>query len=193
MPKIVDHDLMRATLMEKAFGLFARKGFHGVSMRDLSQELEVSTGTVYHYFTNKSELFAQMIKHLVQGDIQEVLAQVTEVESPQDRIAVVLNHVAIKETYFHNLLFLLFDFYRDKREAVESDPLAPTASFFSDSLTIYREAIEENLGHLDKGTGQMLISVIIGTLVQRILDPTAMSLETMEPYINSISDLHAKA
>ena len=188
MPKIVDHAQVRSTLMEQAFGLFASKGFHGVSMRDLSEALEVSTGTLYHYFKNKRELFAAMIQHLVQGDIQEVLEAVTEKNLPHERISMVLQHVARKEAYFQNLLFLLFDFYRDKNDNASEDKDSPTSSFFKDSLQFYREAIAENLGQLDKATSQMLISAIIGTLVQRILDPSAMPLESVAPFMNSLAD-----
>ena len=189
MPKIVDHEKMRATLMERAFGLFAEQGFHGVSMRDLGVKLEVSTGTLYHYFSNKNDLFAAMIQHLVQGDIQDVLGQIQELSQPQERIRAVLKHVSEKETYFHNLLFLLFDFYRTRQDTAEAP--SPTASFFTESLRFYREAISENMGHLDERTAQMLISTIIGTLVQRILDPTALTLESMAPYMEALNEIHA--
>ena len=61
MPKIVDHEEYREVLLDKCFDLFARNGFAGATMREISKSLEISTGTLYHYFPNKESIFKSMI------------------------------------------------------------------------------------------------------------------------------------
>lgn len=62
MPKIVDHNEYRKDLLNRAFDLFAQKGFAAVTMREIAQGLGVSTGTLYHYFSSKEALFEQLMQ-----------------------------------------------------------------------------------------------------------------------------------
>ena len=40
-----------------------QKGFHAMSMRDLSKEANLSTGALYNYFSGKEDLLAMMQRH----------------------------------------------------------------------------------------------------------------------------------
>ena len=50
-------DILRASLH-----LFAEKGFHGTSMRDIAREAEITEGLIYHYFASKRDLFRAIIE-----------------------------------------------------------------------------------------------------------------------------------
>ena len=64
MPKIVDHDKYRDDILLGCFNLFAARGFSGVTMREVAKELDISTGSLYHYFPNKQEMFEGIFKRL---------------------------------------------------------------------------------------------------------------------------------
>ncbi|MGH2748499.1 MAG: TetR/AcrR family transcriptional regulator [Actinomycetota bacterium] len=49
-------DILRASLQ-----LFAEKGFHGTSMRDIAREADITEGLIYHYFAGKRDLFRAII------------------------------------------------------------------------------------------------------------------------------------
>jgi AcrR family transcriptional regulator len=49
-------DILRASLQ-----LFADKGFHGTSMRDIAREAHITEGLIYHYFASKRDLFRAII------------------------------------------------------------------------------------------------------------------------------------
>lgn len=51
-------DAFRARAVDAAMGLFAKRGYRGVSLRSLGRELGVSPMTPYRYFENKDELFS---------------------------------------------------------------------------------------------------------------------------------------
>lgn len=182
MPKIVDRDEMRAALMNGCFGLFARKGFAAVTMRDLAAELKVSTGTLYHYFANKSELFQQMLRHLVERDTDRVLSQIQTVESVAERIQVLMDYVAQQEEHFTRLLFLLFDY---KRQQVKAKARAQQDAF-RELLSVYRNTITENTGLQDDRLGHLVLSLIIGTLVQRVADPTGAALSDVQEFLSEV-------
>lgn len=63
MPKVVDHEGYRRELAEKSFEVFARLGFAACTMRVLANELQVSTGTLYHYFATKEDVFAYLVRY----------------------------------------------------------------------------------------------------------------------------------
>jgi len=175
MPKIVDRQEMRADLLAGCFGLFARKGFAAVTMRDLAKELEVSTGTLYHYFTNKSELFDQMLRHLVERDTVQVLRSIEGITRPAERVRVLLAYIADREEHFKALLFLLFDFKRQQGQH--------KADAFRELLGVYRDTIAQNLGVNDARLGGMVLSLIVGTLVQRVVDPSGTSLGEVQDFL----------
>jgi len=50
-------DIVRASLH-----LFAEKGFHGTSMRDIAREANITEGLIYHYFASKRDLFRAIIE-----------------------------------------------------------------------------------------------------------------------------------
>jgi AcrR family transcriptional regulator len=50
-------DILRASLH-----LFAEKGFHGTSMRDIAREADITEGLIYHYFASKRDLFRAIIE-----------------------------------------------------------------------------------------------------------------------------------
>lgn len=47
-----------ARFLDAAARLFARDGFHGVSMRDIARELGVTPGAVYAHFPSKAQVLA---------------------------------------------------------------------------------------------------------------------------------------
>jgi len=46
-----------------AISLFAQKGYHGVSMREMAKTANLSVAGLYHYFPDKESLYQQAIKH----------------------------------------------------------------------------------------------------------------------------------
>lgn len=181
MPKIIDHDLMRDDLLSKSFSLFARRGFHAVTMRELARELGVSTGTLYHYFSGKTDLYGQMLRARVSKDVGNVLEGLGEAMSVQARLRVVLDYVTAHEEQFKDLLLLLFDFSRYSRsvpaDSAEGEEVKKIRGLFSELLGVYRDTIQQNAGISIPGLGQMIMSALIGVLVQRIVEPTGESLK----------------
>jgi AcrR family transcriptional regulator len=50
-------DAFRARAVDAAMGLFADRGYRGVTLRSLAEVLGVSAMTPYRYFENKEALF----------------------------------------------------------------------------------------------------------------------------------------
>jgi AcrR family transcriptional regulator len=51
----------REDILQASLHLFAEKGFHGTSMRDIARSADITEGLIYHYFENKRDLFRAII------------------------------------------------------------------------------------------------------------------------------------
>ena len=68
-------DEMRATvrrtqILEAATRVFAKKGYHRATTKDIAREARIAEGTIYLYFENKSELLIGLMEHLDQATTQ---------------------------------------------------------------------------------------------------------------------------
>ncbi len=53
---------MRNTILQKSLLYFARNGFAGTKISDLSRNIGIAQGTIYVYFESKEELFREILK-----------------------------------------------------------------------------------------------------------------------------------
>lgn len=98
MPKIVDHEQYRKELLHKSFDLFAEKGY-AITMRQIAQGLNVSTGTLYHYFPSKEALFEQLVIALAEQDIMRVTDELKHTTTIAERIEAGFRYVENNKDY----------------------------------------------------------------------------------------------
>ncbi len=58
MPKIVDHDERRRSLIEATWRVIAREGIANATTRGIAREAGCSSGVLAHYFADKADLMA---------------------------------------------------------------------------------------------------------------------------------------
>ncbi len=75
-PPLNAHDKVLGTALQ----LFTRRGYFNTSMRDITRESGVSTGSVYHYFKDKegvaSALYQQLVSRM-QDELERIVARHT--------------------------------------------------------------------------------------------------------------------
>lgn len=78
----------RAQILEAAEAIFAAKGYHRATTREIATAADVSEGTLYNYFTSKRDLFVGLM--VSRADVLiDSIAQV-EVDSIEDLMAQLL-------------------------------------------------------------------------------------------------------
>lgn len=112
MPKVVDHDQYRQVLLTKSFPLFADRGYASISMRQLAQELAVSTGTLYHYFANKQEIFEQMMMLRLSQSLGLFQEQLADIDSCSEKIQIIFSYLGQTEPEFFQELMLYVEFFQ---------------------------------------------------------------------------------
>jgi AcrR family transcriptional regulator len=72
----------RNQILDAATKVFAEKGFHPTTIKDIAREAGIADGTIYNYFENKTALMLGIFDRLNESDQRnEDLSKITEVDS----------------------------------------------------------------------------------------------------------------
>lgn len=163
MPKIVNHEIYREELLERGFDLFAKKGYT-ITIRELATGLGVSTGTLYHYFSGKEELFRQTIEYIAEKHVGNIQSQIQTNWSIQEKAGAIFLYVNQNQDYFKNIIFLLIEYYKQNEHR---DP----DSIISETAALIRKIFREQLNLNSDAEATTLLSFFIGHILQKSLDP----------------------
>ncbi|MBM9576980.1 TetR/AcrR family transcriptional regulator [Leptospira sp. 201903070] len=172
MPKVVDHEVYRIYILTRCLSLFAKKGYALVTMREISRELRVSTGSLYHYFSTKEVLFEEMARWVVREDAKR-LVEIRDRNLNQnaaERLELLFDFVKEREGHFQNLILLACDLYR--REDSE-----PAKTILKECSLVFRDAIESHLSLKNPEIETLFFSVLIGTIFQRMMNEGTIDFE----------------
>jgi len=165
MPKIVNHDDYREELLDRSFEHFARKGYD-ITLRELAKELGISTGTLYHYFPSKIEIFKHMMNYISHKQVRILVERLKRTKNIDEKVKNMFQYILHNEIYFQNILFLIIDYYR-QNECKDPDLIIKEMSEF------YKQSILEQLGIDNSIVASTILSFTLGILIHRILNPTA--------------------
>ena len=171
MPKIVDHDQYRKELLDKSFDLFAEKGYASITMREIAQGLDVSTGTLYHYFPSKQALFEQLVEWLSHKDVLLASEELAGMETLQERIEALGQLLVREESDTIKQSFILFDFYQHQdREELQNSELLQRVD------ERYMQAASELLEINDPVIIRFVLNFISGLITERLSGNQKFSL-----------------
>jgi AcrR family transcriptional regulator len=161
MPKVVDHEQYRQVLLAKSFALFADRGYASITIRQLAQELDVSTGTLYHYFANKQEIFEQMMMLRLSQSLGLFQEQLAEIDSGSEKIQIVFSYLGQTEPEFFQELMLYVEFFQYHQSQGGTNILPQ----------VY-DRVQQEIMHLlqisDPDLIQLIVATIDGLLLARI-------------------------
>lgn len=81
-------------LLRTAAAVFAEKGYHSASIRDISRATGISLSGLYYYFRSKEELLFLIQNHCFQTVIENLETRLAEVCDPGERLHILVdNHV----------------------------------------------------------------------------------------------------
>lgn len=171
MPRIVDHEAQRAAILDGCFDLFAERGYGAVTMRGAAKALGVSTGTLYHYFEGKEDLFRRMFERNSRRDVVEAEALITEGADLKARLRLLEEYLAERADYLQSVIVLAID-YRRNHDGPEA------RAFLAETTGFYRRALGERLGLPGESLGSTVYSFVLGMIVQRMFDPDEVDFES---------------
>jgi len=138
MPKIVNHNEYREEMLEKCFHFFSRKGFSKVTMREIAEEIGISTGTLYHYFSTKENVLGDLIAWAGEKNVGDYISRITPADSTQQRFKMIVDFWKENGDFYQNIMLLTIDMQRNSSD----EQYQKIYAFFSDR---YSESMSEQL------------------------------------------------
>lgn len=90
-----EHEEKLERLLAIAAEIFAEKGYHRASIRDLSRRAGVSLSGLYYYFSSKDELLFMIQERSLRRVLSELARKLEGIDRPEERLRVLVhNHVA---------------------------------------------------------------------------------------------------
>lgn len=172
MPKIVDRELYRQELLEKCFDLFAQKGYGSITMRQIAKGLNVSTGTLYHYFPSKQALFEQLVDEMIQRDVYFVTKQWQGITSIDEKAEIFANYLEKNLEYQIKWTYLMVDFAQNQDRESDTD-----SQRWQETCDRYRWAIYEFIGVENPAIADFVMSLIDGLILEKLLGNCSLDVK----------------
>jgi len=80
----------KSTILYAAGRLFAEKGYHRTTTKDIAEAADVSEGTIYNYFINKDDLLFGIMTELTEGGKLGEQLQSSYLEGPREFLLTIL-------------------------------------------------------------------------------------------------------
>jgi AcrR family transcriptional regulator len=186
MPKIIDHDAFREELILKYFDHFSKRGYADLTIREIAQDLGVSTGTLYHYFPAKKSILEYMFQLASRRDVSEALDPIDKTMPIEKRIKTVCDYVLKKESWFQDIVLLTIDYYRF-HSGDDGFAMMKEADHY------YGNAIAEAVG-LEPRYGFLIAIFLNGLVYHRLAFPESVSFEEQSELFQEVlaTYLHQK-
>jgi AcrR family transcriptional regulator len=162
MPKIVDRELYQAELLDRCFPLFTERGYAAITMRQIVEGLGVSTGTLYHYFESKQDIFEKMVWRRVENDLRAFGDRLHGLDSIESRVELVFSYFGSRQEEAFNEVKLYLEYYQSQLQNENKRTILNQVydGFFPE--------IENVLGITNPIAAQILFSSIDGLLMSQI-------------------------
>jgi AcrR family transcriptional regulator len=170
MPKIVDHDVYRKDLLERSFEIFAVKGYANLTMRELAKHLDVSTGTLYHYFPSKQSIFEQLVDVAAEQDVLSFAEYTATAKTLKERIVYMFDFLKEYEPYLAKQIVISVDVYRQMGASMLENP----------SVRRYCDAYEQQIRdyfQIDEDLAILISNLVTGIIFERMIEGERHSLD----------------
>lgn len=155
LPPSLAADGVRRRILEGALRLFATRGFHGSSMRDLAASIELQPSAIYVHFASKEHLLAELVRAGHEAHHEEI--RLAMLEAGSDPIAqlcaLVRAHVRVHTSYPALAIVV-----NSELEALSSELAAPGLALRNQSVALLQAVI-------DRGTAMACFSPPNATVV----------------------------
>src|SRR5438067_5665059 len=97
MPKVVDHAVRRAELVDAAWRVIAGEGLEAATMRRIAEAAGCTTGRVTHYFDAKDDVLVAALREVHRRAAERMRRHIREADAATALLEVVLEALPMDE------------------------------------------------------------------------------------------------
>ncbi|MBB6451700.1 AcrR family transcriptional regulator [Salirhabdus euzebyi] len=161
--------------------MFAEKGYTSLSMRKIAKELGVTTGTLYHYFNSKEDIFRQLTEQISQENIEASSKMTSPSLTFEERLDSFLHFIKGYEGRWMQTMLILMEVIRS--ESFEN----------KECYTSYNREVERHIDWTanylqveDKESVRYLLLLLQGIIFHRYLGGSAVSIDKQLEIVKGI-------
>ncbi|MFE4518435.1 TetR family transcriptional regulator [Kitasatospora sp. NPDC056783] len=162
-------DAQREAVLQSAVGLLAERGYGGCTMAAVADRAGIATGSLYQHFAGKAELSVQLFRRVVSGEIEAVNAAVARRDTPQQRIAAVVETFAARALRAPRLAYALLVEPADT--VVDAERLVFRRAFRDVIATEIAAAVAA--GELPEQDAVLTAAALVGAVGEALAGPLA--------------------
>jgi AcrR family transcriptional regulator len=104
----------RERILEVAERLFLARGFKGVSMKDIADEVQVTTAALYYHFPDgKQELFLSMVQRTMSKWSTQTFNKVESIQGLHAQLVTIVHTAMVHPPVMHSLMRDVEEFCKD--------------------------------------------------------------------------------
>lgn len=166
LPPDVGGEGPRRRILEVALHLFASRGFHGSSTRDLARALELQPSALYGHFASKEQVLAELVRigHEVHLELLRSSLLAAGADPVAQMRALVRAHARMHATYPHLTIVV-----NEEMFALPAELAAPGVALRGQSTALFLEVIKRGVEmRRFSATHPMTVAAAIGAIGLRI-------------------------
>jgi len=171
----------RMQILMGAAQVFAKKGFHKATTREIAKAASVSEGTIYNYFENKRDLLVAMIDAIGVQSVRNIVIDHPP-EDPGDYLRAVLkDRYQFAKNFGNRLMPIIAEMLTDEemRETVYSQVARPLASYIENFVQT----------NIDSGRFRPVDTMVVTrSFVGMLFINFALKLSGLEERYNNLSE-----
>lgn len=142
LPLEVSAEGARRRILEVALQLFARHGFHGASVRDLTQALELQPSQLYVHFDSKEALLAELVEVGHRALLSALQAALEGVGSdPRARLRAIVGAHAAVHARFPQLAVVV----NEEMDALSPSTLARSSALRDQGIALLVDCVMQGI------------------------------------------------
>lgn len=142
-----EREAHRRTMLEAAERVFVRKGYREAAVEEIAQEAEFSVGTLYNFFKNKEDLYAQVAEKIAQDFLEAFEGRVLSRHDPAEAIGALIE---LRLTHFEDHR----GFFRVFFETSPSSRFDPASALPESCMGLYDRYVDTVTGLFRQGVEQ---------------------------------------
>lgn len=91
MPKIVDHDAKRSSIIETGMAYYMESGLKSFNIDELAKRMDIGKGTIYHYFESREVILSKVLEATMRQSISKARAVIENKKSAKEKLIVLFS------------------------------------------------------------------------------------------------------
>lgn len=134
-------ELTRAKVLEAACLLFNKKGYKATSISDITKKAQVTKGSIYSHFQDKSELEKEALRYMCSQMLNDLSRRIKQAENSREKLYCILDY---------------FGEYGKKPPFQGGCPLMNAAIETDDSNPELKKVVKYIMGHIHDSVSKII-------------------------------------